>query len=294
MRVLERFAIIALSCVLWSEDAAAGELVTDVNIVTAIDISDSIDSRAMQVEIDGMAAAILAPDVINAIQDGRHHRIGFAVFAWRDGAFPEFVSWTTIETKEDAAIVSNRLRSGFRAFAASDPPSLPYAPRMTDLSGAIDHAAILLLSAPYAADRSVINVIGNGWDNVGEGPRAARDRVIATGGTINGVVLGFDPVLMSYYRGNVIGGPSAFLLSVSDPTAMTDVLARKFLYDIALHGEDGELDSIGRHVEAALGEERLHAAFADQMAGANRDEAGARPLHHRRDLIAPFRVPLDE
>ena len=36
---------------------------------------------------------------------------------------------------------------------------------MTDLSGAIDHAAILLLTAPYAADRSVINVIGNGWDN---------------------------------------------------------------------------------------------------------------------------------
>jgi hypothetical protein len=113
--------------------------------------------------------------------------------------------------------VSERLRSGFRAFAASDPPSSAFAPRMTDLSGALDHAAALLLSAPHAADRSVINVIGNGWDNVGEGPRAARDRVIATGGTINGVVLGLDPILMSYYRSNVIGGPGAFLLAVDNP-----------------------------------------------------------------------------
>jgi Ca-activated chloride channel family protein len=237
MRLLERFAIVALSCVLWNEGTAAGELVTDVNIITAIDISDSIDSQTMQIEIDGLAAAILAPEILGAIQRGRHRRVGFAVFAWRDGAFPEFVSWTSIETREDATAVSERLRSGFRAFAASDPPSSAFAPRMTDLSGAIDHAAALLLSAPHAADRSVINVIGNGWDNVGEGPRAARDRVIATGGTINGVVLGLDPILMSYYRSNVIGGPGAFLLAVDNPAAMTDMLTRKFLYDIAARRE---------------------------------------------------------
>jgi Ca-activated chloride channel family protein len=241
-----------------------------------------------------MAAAILAPEVIRAIQSGHHRRIGFAVFAWRDGAFPDFVSWTTIATEEDATTVSARLRSGFHAFAASDPPSPAFAPRMTDLSGAIDHAAVLLLTAPYAAERSVINVIGNGWDNVGEGPRAARDRVIATGGTINGVVLGFDPVLMSYYRGNVVGGPGAFLLSVEDPAAMRDVLARKFLFDIALRRDGGKLASIGRHAEAALGEDRLHATLADQMARADRDEAGARSLHHRGDPVAPFQVPPNE
>jgi len=233
MRLLERLAIIALSCVLASGDAAAVELVTDVNIVTAIDISDSVDPKTAAVEIDGMAEAIRAPDVIQAIQSGRHRRIGFAVFAWRDGAYPELVSWTMIASAEDAHAVSGRLQSDFRAFAAADPPAPTMSPHMTDLSGAIDHAAILLLTAPYVADRSVVNVIGNGWDNVGEGPRRARDRVIAKGGTINGVVLGFDPVLMGYYRGNVIGGPGAFLLSVDDPATMAEVLARKFLYDIA-------------------------------------------------------------
>ncbi|MGH6894260.1 MAG: DUF1194 domain-containing protein [Dongiaceae bacterium] len=220
--------------------AWADESATDANIVTALDISESVDPRATAIEIQGMAQAIRAPEIIQAIQGGRHGRIGFAVFAWRDGAYPELVSWTIIATVEDALAASDRLETGFKSFADSEQGiETPY-PHLTDLSGAIDHAAILLLTAPYVADRSVVNVIGNGWDNVGEGPQRARDRVIAKGGTVNGVVLGPDPVLMGYYRGSVVGGPGAFLLSADSAGAIAEVLVRKFLYDVALGGDGGE------------------------------------------------------
>ena len=232
MRLRQGLVSLALGCILLSGAAAGAELVTDANIVTALDISESVDPQAITTEIQGMAEAIRAPAFVRAVRDGRHGRIGFAIFAWRDGAYPELVSWTTIASAADAHAVSDRLESDFRAFAASDQPAAADAPHMTDLSGAIDHAAILLLTAPFAAKRSVINVIGNGWDNVGEGPQHARDRVVATGGTVNGVILGFDPVLMGYYRSTVIGGPGAFLLSVDDSAAMSEVLARKFLYDV--------------------------------------------------------------
>jgi hypothetical protein len=241
MRPLGWLAIVALGCVLRHGDAAAGEFATDLNIVTAIDISESVDPLTRAIEIDGMANAVRAPDVLRAIRSGRHGRVGFAVFAWRDGAYPELVAWTVIATAEDARAVAGRLRSGFGAFIASDPPRPPLSPHLTDLSGAIDHAAVLLLTAPYAAGRSVINVIGNGWDNVGEGPRRARDRFLTTGGTINGVVLGDDPGLVGYYRNMVVGGPGSFLLSVDKPAAMVEVLARKFLYDIALNRGSGDL-----------------------------------------------------
>jgi Ca-activated chloride channel family protein len=234
LHLLGRLAVIALGCALLGRDAAAGGLVTDVNIVTALDISDSVSPQATAIEIDGMAEAIRAPEVIQAIRNGRHGKVGFAIFAWRDGAYPELVSWTIIASAKDAQAVSRRLESDFHAFAAADPPAPPLSPHMTDLSGAIDHAAILLLTAPFVSSRSVVNVIGDGWDNVGEGPRHARDRLVAKGGTINGVVLGLDPVLMGYYRSTVIGGPGAFLLSIDDPAAMSEVLARKFLNDIAL------------------------------------------------------------
>lgn len=223
---------------LWAGAAAAGETATDANIVTALDISESVDPRATAIEIDGMARAIRAPEIVQAIRGGRRGRIGFAVFAWRDGAYPELVSWSIIATAVDARAVSDRLEAGFKSFAESEEGSEMLFPHMTDLSGAIDHAAVLLLTAPYVADRSVVNVVGNGWDNVGEGPQRARDRVIAKGGTVNGVVLGPDPVLMDYFRGNVIGGPGAFLLSADRAGAISEVLARKFLYDIALGRDD--------------------------------------------------------
>jgi hypothetical protein len=242
MRLRQGLWIIVLGCVPLSGAAAGDELATDANIVTALDISESVDPEAAATEIQGMAQAIRAPEIIEAIQAGRHRRIGFAIFAWRDGAYPELVSWTSIASAADARAAARRLESDFRAFTAADPPAPPSAPHMTDLSGAIDHAAILLLTAPFAADKSIVNVIGNGWDNVGEGPQHARDRIVAQGGTVNGVILGLDPVLMSYYRSTVIGGPGAFLLSIENPAAMPDVLARKFLYDIAV----GRGEPLGR------------------------------------------------
>lgn len=216
-----------------ADAAQADDLRTDVNIVTALDVSDSVDAQSTRIEIDGMAQAILAPEILQAIRAGHHGRVGFAIFAWHEGAYPELVSWTIIGSDDDARAVSARLQDGLppELTAAVDPGA---APRMTDLSGAIDHAAVLLLTAPFATDRMVLNVIGNGWDNVGEGPEHARNRLTGKGGTINGVVVGEDPVLADYFRQNVIGGRGAFLITVEDKRAITGVLARKFLRDVAL------------------------------------------------------------
>jgi hypothetical protein len=213
--------------------ARAEDLRTDVNIVTALDISDSIDARATRIEIEGMAQAVLAPEVLRAIRAGRYGRVGFAVFAWNEGAYPDLVSWTILGTDADARAIARQLRGA--APAEFNPPvDKMVEPRMTDLSGAIDHAAALLLTAPFAADRMVLNVIGNGWDNVGEGPPAARDRLVGAGGIINGMILGEDPVLADYFRQNVTGGPGAFLIVVEDERAIATALAHKFLRDVAL------------------------------------------------------------
>lgn len=217
--------------------ATAQDLRTDVNIVTALDISESVDARSTGIEIEGMAQAILAPEILSAIQAGRHRRVGFAIFAWHEGAYPALISWTTIGSAEDARNVAARLRSDLPIQLAAA-ARLEETPRMTDLSGAIDHAAMLLLTAPFAADRSVLNVIGNGWDNVGEGPEYARDRLLGKGGVINGVIVGEDPGLLAYFRQNVIGGRGAFLLTAEDPSAIAGILARKFLRDVAL-GDSG-------------------------------------------------------
>jgi hypothetical protein len=47
---------------------------------------------------------------------------------------------------------------------------------LTDLSRAIENGGALLKAAPFPSDRSVLNLVGNGEDNVGEGPKRREMR----------------------------------------------------------------------------------------------------------------------
>lgn len=224
---------LACSALLWRA-AAADEIFTDVNIVTGLDISNSVTFADMDVELAGMAQAIRHPSVLEAIRLGQRRRIGFAVFAWHHGDFPEIVAWHVIESAADAAAAAGQIEKRKLVDVELEGRAQTewYIGRLTDLSEAIDHAAALLATAPFRADRAVINIVGDGKDNVAEDAGAARDRVVAGGGTINGVVLGVDPTIVGYYRERVIGGRGAFVLSAKESATLVEVFMRKFIGDI--------------------------------------------------------------
>ena len=231
------FGLLALgSALLCGNVGLANEIVTDANIVTGLDISYSIEPDDMRLEIEGMARAIRSPEVLAAIQGGRYGRIGFAVFAWHHDQFPMIVPWAVIASEADAVAVARqidaRLRVNVEAEARANEAF--YIGRLTNLSQAIDHAAEMILTAPYATDRAIVNIIGNGEDNVGEAAEAARERAMAMGGTVNGVVLGDDPHLLDYYRRQVIGGPGAFVIATGEAATLVEALTRKFLHDIVI------------------------------------------------------------
>src|SRR5262245_24749684 len=214
--------------------AFAQDTRTDVNIVTALDISNSISLEQMQMELDGVARAIRDPRVLRAIQAGEHRRIGFAVFAWHHGAFPVVASWTLIGSREDAEAVARAVeaRKLIDVELEGREQFVWYIGRLTDLSQALDHAGEMLLTAPFATERTVVNVVGAGRDNVAEDPAPSRDRILARGGTINGVVLDGDAVAVAYYRQSVVGGPGVFVMTAGDPATLADAFARKFIGDI--------------------------------------------------------------
>jgi hypothetical protein len=230
-----RFGVAVLGCALLAMRASiADQIATDVNIVTAIDISNSVSMDEMNVELDGMAQAIRDPRVLQAIQAGRQHRIGFAMFAWHHDQFPTIVSWTTIASDEDMVSVSRAIaaRKLINTELEGRAQVEWYIGRLTDLSQAIDHASEMLQAAPFASDRTIINVVGDGEDNVAEDAYVARDRFVKTGGTLNGVVLGDDPKVIEYFQHRVMGGPHAFVMATSDAPSLVEAFARKFLGDI--------------------------------------------------------------
>jgi hypothetical protein len=226
--------LLILSSILLINPAAADGTETDANIITGLDISDSISTVETQLQVDGMARAIRDPEILAAIQRGHHQRIGFAVFAWADGDYPVLVSWRSIESEADAHAAAEEMVARLKSLAES---STTLVGSLTDISAAMDYGYAMLGEAPYATDRQVLNIVGNGEDNVGEDPRRARDGLVAHGVTINGVVLGSNAALVEYYRQQVIGGPTAFVMPVDSADSLTEVFARKFVSEIVMNIE---------------------------------------------------------
>jgi hypothetical protein len=219
----------------------ANDIQTDANILTGLDISYSVDADDMRLEIEGLARAIRSPEVLAAIQSGRNGRIGFAVFAWHHDHFPVVVPWTLIASEEDALTVARAIEARLRVdieaearIATLQGSTSYYIGRLTDLSEALDHAMEMLQAAPFAATRTIVNVIGNGEDNVGEDAAFARDRIVEAGAIVNGVVLGDEPSVLDYYRQQVIGGAGAFVMSTGEADTLVEAMTRKFRFDIAL------------------------------------------------------------
>jgi hypothetical protein len=218
-----------------------GQWSTDVNVITAIDVSGSIDRFAESLELTGMADALIHPAVMEAIESGYHRRIGFSVFTWSSaGNFVELVPWTLIGSRRDAERAAARLRAArdVEPSRSTTPWALPArrpwrSGMATDISAAIDHGRRLVANAPFPTSRSVINVCVNGRDNVGDGPEAARDRAAAQDVVINGVVLGERTDLASYFRESIQAGPGSFVIEARQQSDLTQAMLRKFVTEIA-------------------------------------------------------------
>ena len=234
-----RFAILVVWCALCAADLAAADeddFAVDANIVTGIDFSRSIDAQESELQIHGMIQAMRAPEVLRAIESGRHGRIGFAVFLWASGVYPELVSWRVIASRQDAEAASTEML--LRLQLIQDTAHRHAIGSLTNVSGAMAHAGEMLADSPFASRRAIMNIVGNGRDNVGESPRWRRDALAARGITINGVVIGGDNAITEYYRQQVIGGPTAFVLAADTPDEIVEAFTSKFVSEITLtvHG----------------------------------------------------------
>ncbi len=213
--------------------APGAELPTDLELVLAVDISNSIDEKEARLQREGYRAALVHPRVIGAIRSGPLGRIAVTYIEWADTDYQStVVDWTLIEDMTSA-----------RAFAAR----LATAPRRsanwTSIGAAIEYAVKQFDANGYKGTRRVIDVSGDSANNSGPPVRAARDKAVAAGITINGLPLvrdrltrfGWPPEadVDVYYERHVIGGPGAFVIVAEDRGAFASAIQGKLIREIA-------------------------------------------------------------
>jgi hypothetical protein len=215
--------------------ARAAEQV-DLLLALAMDVSRSMDQPKFMLQREGYAAAISDPQVLSAIRSGAHQKIAICFIDW-SGPFEQklVVDWSVVDGIDAALRLGNLILRAPRTFYNS-----------TSIGSAIDFAAAQIARAPFEAERHAIDVSGDGTNNSGRDVRLFRDRAVAQGIVVSGLVILTDiqfaqnPAhtnppggIEKYYHDNVIGGPGSFVMVAEDYDSFGRAMVKKLIAEIA-------------------------------------------------------------
>jgi hypothetical protein len=250
------FALVlaAVLCAAALPPARAADTPVDLELILAVDVSRSMDVDEQKLQRDGYVAALTHPQIIAAITRGFHGRIALTYVEWAGpGTQSMVMDWRVIDGPESAA-----------AFAGG----LGRAPiqrlRGTSISDSLVSLAPRFDGNGYAGTRRVIDVSGDGPNNMGMPIEMAREPVLRAGITINGLPImiktgGFFSIddLDVYYEDCVIGGDGAFLVVVRSPDQFAEAIRRKLMLEIAGHAPraiPAAMVAQGKRIDCLIGE----------------------------------------
>jgi hypothetical protein len=206
----------------WSDEKV------DLELVLAVDISRSMDPEEFAVQRAGYVAALRHPDFINAVRAGLNGRIALTYFEWASEVHAASqVDWRIVEDAGSANAFADELeRRAVNTF------------RGTSVSAALRFAAQRFDANAYQAWRRVIDISGDGPNNIGPPVADARDAAIADGIIINGLPILIRPSFSNvdldrYYAECVTGGPGSFVLPVKEAAEFTTAIRRKLILEVS-------------------------------------------------------------
>ncbi len=214
-------------------EARSADVIVDLELVLAVDISRSMDYEEQLLQREGYVAALKHPEVIQAIGAGAMGRIAVTYVEWAGPNHQAVVvPCTIVGGATDAIAFADRVAAApiLRETGTSISSSLLFSASQFAFSGA-------------NGERRAIDVSGDGPNNMGLPVALMRDQVVADGITINGLPIMVKnsayispfsiPNLDIYYEDCVIGGPGAFMITVDDPARFETAIRRKLVLEIA-------------------------------------------------------------
>lgn len=189
-------------------------------LVLAIDISNSVDGREYQIQVDGLADALLDPEVGQGLVRAQ---AAVTVMLWT-GRWRQYVvvPWTRIGDLGDVAALSEEARAIRRIHPQSN----------TALARAVDEARALFADVPDCRMRT-IDVSGDGIDNDGGDVAGQRALAEAERITINGLAIdaeGRD--ITGYFRDSLITR-NGFVMTARRHRDYGETLRRKLQREVS-------------------------------------------------------------
>jgi hypothetical protein len=235
----------------WPFPARADAIAVDVELVLAVDVSESMDPEEFAIQRAGYAAALRHPGFIRAVLSGPNGRIALSYFEWAGTVRRQStVPWQVIDGADSARAFAKRLES------------LPaHVFRGTSISAALDFGVSSLEANGFDGARRVIDISGDGPNNFGGPVTQSRDAAVSRGIVVNGLPIlirpsPIFPAIDSYYAECVAGGPGSFVLPIRTTSEFATAIRRKLILEVSGASPDPQIvpAQAGAPVDCLIGE----------------------------------------
>jgi hypothetical protein len=220
----------ALVAVLLAGGAARAEACR-LALSLGLDVSSSVDAREYRLQTEGLAAALLAPEIVGAFLAAPEAPVMLQIYEW-SGWQQQLVrqEWVTIRGEGDLEAVAARLLTQERSFE-----QYPTALGFALLFGGRE------LERRGDCRNRTLDLSGDGTNNDGVAPEVARRDYPLDGITVNGLVVGANVVTLGrYYQQFVIQGPGAFVEVADDYADFERAMRRKLLRELGAMEMSGD------------------------------------------------------
>jgi hypothetical protein len=182
--------------------------------VLALDVSGSVDPIEDRLQREGLAQALLAPEVVQAFL--RDEPVALFVFEWSSISYQADLmpDWQIVRSEEDLV----RVAAAISASRGQEHKESRANAGGTAIGMALLYAASALSRGPACAARTV-DVSGDGENNAGIEPEVAYESPLFDGVTVNALIVdrirakALQPQeirLVAWFEAHVLHGPGAF------------------------------------------------------------------------------------
>lgn len=205
-------------------------------LVLAVDVSGSVDATEYRLQLDGIAAALQAPDVQNQLLSTPQIPVMLAVFEWSNARYHRvIIDWTALSNTAQIAQTAATLR------AHNTRPNQG----ATAIGASMLYSNLLFQNGPDCWART-IDISGDGKNNDGPPPQRTRETPAFANTTINALVIAPSATrnnderrmemmdLSAYFRTLVIHGPGAFIEIAMGFEDFERAMTRKLLRETRL------------------------------------------------------------
>ncbi len=192
----------------------------DVALLLAIDVSNSIDAAEYRLQTDGLADALLDPEIAEALLQAE---AALAVVQWSGVDRQVLVQdWARMRSLTDIRVFADLARGSERAFVLSD--TAPAEALMFSLDQ---------FTAVQDCKRRIIDVSGDGTANAGADVRGLGREAERRGVTINGLAIeSMGRAITTYFERAIITS-DGFVMTARGHREYPQTIRRKILREVS-------------------------------------------------------------